>query len=99
MFENMSEIPVTIMALIIIVKIFLDYLTKMRQNKDGNNPRSGVFSEHEKQTFYEMSKKINDLYEWHSKEDADGRKVWYTPSSHEVHLKGLKTIIHHVIVL
>ena len=86
MFENMSELPVTIMAIIIIVKIFLDYLAK---KKDGAN-NNGAMTDGEKKVFYDMAKQVADLHEWHNKTDDDGRKVWYTRSSHEAALKDLQ---------
>lgn len=102
MFENMSEIPVTIMAILITIKIFLDYLAKIKDNKKGPeaNNQPGAFTDGEKKVFYDMAKKVDDLYDWHNKEDTDGRKVWYTPSSHEKALHTLnETMVENTNVL
>lgn len=44
-------------------------------------------TEAEKRDLYTAFGQVKDLHDWHAKEDADGRKVWYTPRSFEKSLE------------
>ena len=74
-----------------IVKMLLDYIRDMKRNKNGGD--KDVLSENYKTSFYDMARQVNDMHVILNKEDADGRKLCYTPTSHEASLKSLENVI------
>lgn len=56
----------------------------------GKDAISYLFGQRQKnQEMKVMCEKVNDLHEWHSKEDSEGVKVWYNR-------KSLETSINHL---
>lgn len=87
--EKLGEYPIQVAALIFIIKVMWDYIKELKSKSSGKTQNTGAdgVSDNLKHELYDMSKQIKDMHEWMGKEDRDGRKLIYTPTSHEECLK------------
>jgi len=70
-------------AAVVVGKIVFDWL------KERRNGKASLFD-------INVSNKINQLYEWHSKTDEDGAPIWYFPRSFE---RKLDRMINHLAAI
>ena len=95
---DVTEYPVAIAACLYVIKMLFEYIKELKKDKeaDANDGMSDTF----KKTFYDMRKEVQDMHDWLGKEDSDGRKLCYTPKSHDESLKRIdENIAANTVVL
>ena len=83
------ELGVGLIAALMVIREVLNFLDKKRGNPDDGD---AVMSEHVsdvKGSVTAIKDKVDDLYEWHNKTDADGVPLWYVRRSLEQSIKDL----------
>lgn len=83
------ELGVGLIAALMVIREVLNFLDKKRGNPDDGGT---VMSEHVsdvKGSVTAIKDKVDDLYEWHNKTDADGVPLWYVRRSLEQSIKDL----------
>lgn len=83
------ELGVGLIAALMVIREVLNFLDKKRGNPDDGG---AVMSEHVsdvKGSVTAIKDKVDDLYEWHNKTDADGVPLWYVRRSLEQSIKDL----------
>lgn len=91
--SNIAQYPVAIAALMFIIKFLYENIKDLRRDKDNKVDRNGM-SENFKNEFYTMVRSVNDIHDWMSKEDKDGRKLIYVPTSHEENIEKFSDLLH-----
>ena len=83
------ELGVGLIAALMVIREVLNFLDKKRGGSDDGD---AVMSEHVsdvKGSVTAIKDKVDDLYEWHNKTDADGVPLWYVRRSLEQSIKDL----------
>ncbi len=83
------ELGVGLIAALMVIREVLNFLDKKR---GGEGDGDAVMSEHVsdvKGSVTAIKDKVDDLYEWHNKTDADGVPLWYVRRSLEQSIKEL----------
>lgn len=83
------ELGVGLIAALMVIREVLNFLDKKR---GGSDDGGAVMSEHVsdvKGSVTAIKDKVDDLYEWHNKTDADGVPLWYVRRSLEQSIKDL----------
>ncbi len=109
--DNLMQNPaVEVAALLFIIKILWEYIKELKSKKKDSSQKTVGSDDQFKRDFYDMKNEVRDLHEWHNKEDADGRKIWYMKQSFETNmiemnenmkemtlvLKGLTNVIQRI---
>ena len=76
---------------ILVLREVFGFLEKKRSNGNGTSPSAAdvLAAANLKKTIYEISRQMDDLYEWHRVADEDGVKVWYVRRSLETAMRDL----------
>ncbi|MCC6712916.1 MAG: hypothetical protein IT344_06080 [Candidatus Dadabacteria bacterium] len=83
------ELGVGLIAAIMVIREVLNFLDKKRGGEGGPDPLIGEHVSDVKGSVTSIKDKVDDLYEWHNKTDADGVPLWYVRRSLEESIKAL----------
>lgn len=83
------ELGVGLIAAIMVIREVLNFLDKKRGGEGGHDPLIGEHVSDVKGSVTSIKDKVDDLYEWHNKTDADGVPLWYVRRSLEESIKAL----------
>ena len=98
---TLVEVSVGLAAAVIILKIMFDFLKPVIDRVTGNKSAqqevnlARLRAEYDqlKRGFYECSRKIADLHDWHNARTEDGGFRWYVPSALE---KAIETLANNI---
>ncbi len=77
--DIVTELGIGATFSLIIIKMVFDFVKGRKRNGDGDSKEI----EKIKVMVYKIKDDVEDLHEWHNKEDDDGVKVWYVRRSLE----------------
>lgn len=83
------ELGVGLIAAIMVIREVLNFLDKKRGGEGEHDPLIGEHVSDVKGSVTAIKDKVDDLYEWHNKTDADGVPLWYVRRSLEESIKAL----------
>jgi hypothetical protein len=86
---RLLELGVGFIAALMVIREVLGFLEK---KKNGSAGHSFIMNEHVndvKGTVSAIKDKVDDLYDWHNKTDADGIPLWYVRRSLEESIREL----------
>ena len=89
--EGLQDQATTVIAVILLFKVVGEMVIKFR----GNDPLAELTKKIDR-----IERQSQDLWEWHSRTDEDGVKIWYVRKSFEVSIDRLADILEkHIDVL